>query len=157
MFIYLRLFGFNFLAKRAAESSFFSSRLLQGVSDSHTLHFLSFFFFPVCKITGTVYDKQSLPCSHGLSCLFGRPARCTLRFWTSRQTQRRVWQRRVWQPRAAWCILAGLKRKMNHNRVLKSENRQEAVRGQEKVFPPGDETLVSRLKSRTMGNNWEQS
>lgn len=44
------------------EQQFFSSRLLQGLSDSDTLNFLSF-FLPTFAISGTVYDKQSIPLS----------------------------------------------------------------------------------------------
>lgn len=45
----------------------------------------------------------------------------------------------------------GLKRKMNHGRSLKSEKRREDVRGQEKLFPPGDETLVCPFKIKNNG------
>lgn len=154
MFIYSRLFGFNFLAKRAAESIFFSSRLLQGLSDSDTLNFCSFFFPPAFAISGTVYDKQSIP----------RSLVSILPVWPPGSLHIEVLDVSVKHtaqglaaPGAARCLLDTLKRKMNHHRSLKSEKSQEDVRGQEEVFPPGDETLepLFRIKNNgtTIGDN----
>lgn len=121
------------------------------MTPTHLIFCLS--FIPPFAISGTVYDKQSIP----------RSLVSLLPVWAPGSLHTEVLDVSVkhsagfGSPGLNGAFQTDYKRKkMNHDRSLKSEKRQEDVRGQEKLFPPGDETLVSRLKSRTMGNNWEQ-